>query len=162
MRARGFQGVLDPLADFLSPFLCSATKKWHQTGIARRAAVRASVEEIVQNFCRLRRGRQDFLLSTPTYAHTARLRRALSGLLFMPLLCHSTKKWPRKGTKGSNTPWHLASLFALAYLPLVVAMWREMHKKIFVFLLYPFCRAAMPREVPEGTAGLVSWLLLVE
>jgi hypothetical protein len=47
----------------------------------------------------------------------------------MFILCHPTKNEPRKRTKGSNTPWHPAKLFALAYLPLVVAKWRAMQNK---------------------------------
>ena len=35
----------------------------------------------------------------------------------------------KKRTKGSNTPWHPAKLFSLAYLPLVVSVWREMQRK---------------------------------
>ena len=70
------------------------------------------------------------LLHLPLQPRTAARARCA---VFVFILCHPTKNEPRKRTKGSNTPWHPARLFALAYLPLVVAKWRAMHFKILYF-----------------------------
>ena len=45
-------------------------------------------------------------------------------------------------------------------LPLVVALWRSMYKKVICFSPLSAVKSGTKREVPEGTSGFLSWLLL--
>jgi hypothetical protein len=71
------------------------------------------------------------------------------------LLLGISQKAAKKGTKGFNTPWHLARLFAWAYLPRVVARRREMKKEYICFSPLSSLQSGNAGEIQEGT----SWRL---